>query len=161
MVKFPLRFDSGIMRGRFRPQDGQLYVCGLKGWQTAGAKDGAVQRVRYTGKPVHLPVGLRAKTGGMTLTFSGTLDPKAAGDPKNYTVKTWSLKRSAAYGSKHHDEKAVPVTAAKVSPDGKTVTLEIAGLAPTWCMEIRYAIRGADGAPVEGVVHNTVHRLGE
>ena len=37
----------------------------------------------------------------------------------------------------------------------------IAGLAPTWCMEIRYTIRGADGASVQGVVHNTVHRLGD
>ncbi len=28
--KFPLKFASGIMRARFNPKDGQLYVCGLK-----------------------------------------------------------------------------------------------------------------------------------
>jgi hypothetical protein len=29
VVQFPLRFSSGIMRARFNPADGQLYVCGL------------------------------------------------------------------------------------------------------------------------------------
>src|SRR5687767_7660318 len=58
VVRFPLRFDAGVMRARFRPQDGQLYLCGLRGWQTAGARDAALHRVRYTGKPVHMPAAL-------------------------------------------------------------------------------------------------------
>jgi hypothetical protein len=130
-------------------------------WAGNQTQPGGFYRVRYTGKPVCLPVGLQAKKGRMILTFSGVLDPKAAGDPKNYAVKTWSLKRSAAYGSQHYDEKPAVVSAATVAADGKTVTVEIAGLAPTWCMEIRYSLRGSDGAPVEGVVHNTIHRIGE
>ena len=36
VVQFPLKFDSGIMRARFNPRDGQLWVCGLRGWQTGG-----------------------------------------------------------------------------------------------------------------------------
>jgi hypothetical protein len=39
VFKFPFKFDSGAMRPRFSPIDGQLYVAGLKGWQTDGAKD--------------------------------------------------------------------------------------------------------------------------
>ncbi len=39
VVKFPLKFDSGIMRARFNPVDGQLYVAGLRGWQTNGAEE--------------------------------------------------------------------------------------------------------------------------
>jgi len=97
----------------------------------------------------------------MTIHFSGALDPKTASDPKNYAVQTWSLKRSAAYGSKRHDEKPRTVTAARVSADGKTVTLEIADMQPTWGMEIRYAIQSSDGLSVQGVVHNTIHRLSE
>ncbi len=97
----------------------------------------------------------------MRLTFSGTLDSKAASDPKNYTVKTWSLKRSEQYGSKHYDEKALEVKEAQLSADGKTVTLQIAEMKPTWCMEIKYALKAADGASVDGVVNNTVHRVGE
>src|SRR5207249_10714305 len=32
VVQLPLRFYSGLMRGRVNPRDGQVYVCGLKGW---------------------------------------------------------------------------------------------------------------------------------
>jgi hypothetical protein len=57
VVRFPLTFDSGVMRPRFNPKDGQLYVCGMKGWQTNAAKDACFQRVRYTGKPANMPTG--------------------------------------------------------------------------------------------------------
>jgi hypothetical protein len=76
-------------------------------------------------------------------------------------VQTWSLKRSEQYGSKHYDEKPSKVTAAKVSADGKTVTLEIEDLRPTWSMEIKYNVKAADGAAVQGFLHNTIHRLSE
>jgi hypothetical protein len=97
----------------------------------------------------------------MAIAFTGALDPKTAGDPKSYAVKTWGLKRSANYGSDHIGEKAATVTAAKLSADGKTVTLEIADMKPTWCMEIKYALKAADGEAVQGAIHNTVHKLGE
>jgi putative heme-binding domain-containing protein len=57
--------------------------------------------------------------------------------------------------------ETVVVTAARLSADGRTVTLGIAGLRPTWCMEIVYTVKGSDGTPVRGVVHNTIHRLGD
>ena len=31
VTKFPLHFPSGVMRGRFNPVDGQLYLAGLAG----------------------------------------------------------------------------------------------------------------------------------
>jgi putative heme-binding domain-containing protein len=154
-------FPTGVMRGRFHPGDGHLYCCGMFAWAGNQTQPGGFYRVRYTGKPVHVPTGLRARKAGVELTFSAALDPKSAGEPKNYAVRTWSLKRSAGYGSKHHDEKALKVTAAKVSADGRTVTLYIAGMKPTWCMEIKYAVKAPGGSAVEGIVHNTIHRLGE
>ncbi len=90
----------------------------------------------------------------MILTFSGALDPKSAGDPKNYAVQTWSLQRSAQYGSKHYDEKPAKVTAAQV-------TLQIADLKPTWGMKIKYNLKAADSTMVQGLLHNTIHRLSE
>jgi hypothetical protein len=153
------RFPTGVMRGRFHPTDGQLYCCGMFAWAGDQTQPGGFYRVRYTGKPVHLPIGLAAKKTGMTLTFSGPLDPRTASDPKNYAVRTWSLKRSEQYGSEHYGEKEAKVTGAKVSADGKTVTLEIEAMKPTWCMEIKYSIKGADRESVQGVVHNTIHRL--
>src|SRR5207248_5109 len=50
--KFPLAFSSGVMRARFNPKDGQLYLCGLRGWDTNAVKDGQFCRVRYAGKPL-------------------------------------------------------------------------------------------------------------
>lgn len=154
-------FPTGVMRGRFHPTNGQLYCCGTYAWAGDRTRPGGFYRVRYTGKPVCLPVGLQAKKEGMTMTFSGELDRETALDVKNYAVKTWSLKRSAAYGSKHHDEKAAKVTGVKVSDDGKKVTLEIADAKPTWCMEISYSLAGKNGDRVRGVIHNTVHQLGK
>ena len=72
------------MRGRFHPIDGQLYCCGMFAWAGNQIKPGAFYRVRYTGKAVHLPIGLNATKTGMMITFSGALDPKAVSDPKNY-----------------------------------------------------------------------------
>jgi putative heme-binding domain-containing protein len=162
MCALPMpQFPTGVMRGRFHPKSGQLYCCGMFAWAGNQTQPGGFYRVRYTGKPVYLPIGLHAKKTGMTMTFTGRLDPKAAADARNYAVKTWSLKRSSAYGSNHYNEKPATITGAKLTGDGKTVTLQIAEMKPTWCMEIRYSVKGADGSVVEGVVHNTVHRMGE
>ena len=70
-------------------------------------------------KPPYLPIELNATKTGIKITFSGKLDPKTASDPKSYAIQTWSLKRSAGYGSKHYDEKAAKVTAQSFPPTEK------------------------------------------
>jgi hypothetical protein len=75
------------------------------------------------------------------------------------SVRTWSLKRSQEYGSRHYNEKPAKVIAARVSADGKAVTLQIEDLRPTPCMEIQYDVKAADGSVVKGTLHNTIHRL--
>ena len=103
VFQFPLRFDSGVMRGRFHPRDGQLYLCGLGGgWQTSGAREGALQRVRYTGKPLRQPVGLRVKREGVEITFAEALDPEWAADDGNYAIEQWNYRWTASYGSKDY-----------------------------------------------------------
>jgi hypothetical protein len=59
------------------------------------------------------------------------------------------------------DEKPLDVRNATVSPDHKTVLLDIPDIRPTWCMEIKYEFGSADGAPVLGVIHNTIHELAD
>ena len=46
-----------------------------------------------------------------------------------------------------------------VSADGRTVTLDLVDLRPTWGMEVRYDLKSRDGTPVRGVLHNTIHKL--
>jgi putative heme-binding domain-containing protein len=163
MCALPLpQFPTGIMRGRFNPRDQQLYACGMFAWgSNQEQQEGGFYRIRYTGRPVHLPVGLQAKRKGVELTFSGSLDPVSAADAANYSVKVWSLKRSSDYGSKHYDEHEIAVVAAKPSADGDGVFLTIPELASTWCMEIKYDLKGTRGESIQGVIHNTIHFLGD
>ena len=161
MCAFPIpQFPTGTMRGRFRRADGQLYVCGMFAWAGSQKQDGGLYRLRYTGKPAHLPVGLSAKESGMQIEFSDELNRASAEDPENYSVKVWSLKRTANYGSKHYDERFLTVASAKLAADGKTVRLVLPEIAPTWCMEIRAKLNSKDGRPVDVTIHNTIHQLG-
>ncbi|MHC4879686.1 MAG: DUF6797 domain-containing protein [Planctomycetota bacterium] len=162
MSPLPLpRLPTGLTRGRFHPRDGQLYTCGMFAWGSNQHEQGGLYRIRYTGNAAHLPVGLSATKRGVTLTFSDPLQAESAAAAKNYRVKVWSLKRSANYGSKHYDEHEIDVAAARLLDDGQTVELAIPDIAPTWSMEIRYSLRGANGRPFDGVIHNTIHALQE
>ncbi|OWK42937.1 DUF6797 domain-containing protein [Fimbriiglobus ruber] len=162
MCALPLPlFPTGVMRGRFHPTDGQLYTLGMFAWAGNQTVPGGFYRVRYTGKPTDLPVGLKAVPSGVEVTFTDALDATAAADPANYAIKVWGLKRSQNYGSQHVGEKSLPVTKAAVQPDGKTVRLNISGLAPTWGMEIKYRVKGSDGRAITGTIHNTIHALPE
>ena len=153
------QMPTGVMRGRFHPVDGQLYTCGMFAWAGSQHQSGGLYRVRYTGKPVHLPMGLKATKDGVSISFSGTLDNDVVSTVDHYAVKVWSLKRTANYGSKHFDERRLKVTAASLSSDGKTLMLTIPEIKPTWCMEIKYSIKSAEGKTINGTIHNTIHNL--
>ena len=95
----------------------------------------------------------------MAITFTDPLDARTAADPTRYRAKTWTIKRSANYGSDHFDERMMRITAARLSADGRTVMLDMPGIAPTRCMEITYQVKGATGEPVEGAIDNTIHQI--
>jgi len=152
---------TGVMRGRFAPRGGPLYACGMYAWAGNRTDPGGFYRVRRLEKPAYLPIALHARPGGMEIGFSDPIDLATAADPTRYAVKTWTLRRSARYGSEHHDERPSKVVAARPTADGRGVLLELEGFRPVQCMEIRYAIRGEGGEPVEGSIDNTVHQVGE
>ena len=162
MCALPLpQFPTGVMRGRFRPKDGHLYCCGMFSWAGNQVQPGGFYRVRMTGKPVDLPVNLRATTNGVEITFTDALDRAVASDQRNYEIKVWGLQRSKEYGSKHINERTLPTKRASVSLDGRTVRLEVPDLAPTQGMEIKYRLKGTDGRTVANVIHNTIHHMGK
>ena len=109
---------------------------------------------------MHLPLELHAKKSRLELTFTEPLDAGSLA-VDNVQITTWSLKRSADYGSKHYDEKLLKVQKLALSADGRTLTLDIPDLAPTWGLELKYALRARSGQPVPGTIHATIHRLGE
>jgi putative heme-binding domain-containing protein len=150
---------TGIMRGRFNPVDGELYTCGLFGWAGDRTQPGGFYRVRATGKPMVVPIGLSARHDGLAITFTEPLDRIRAVLPSHYSAKTWALERTINYGSDHHDEHSVPITKATLSDDRRTVLLKIPNLRPTWCMEVTYDVQAEGGEPAQGVIHNTIHQL--
>jgi putative heme-binding domain-containing protein len=162
MCELPIeQFPTGVMRGRFHPGNGQLYLAGMYSWAGNQQEPGGFFRLRYTGKPPRLPVGLSARREGMKITFSDEVDPESALNPENYAVKIWGLERTANYGSDHIGEKPLAVKRVELSDDRRSVLLRMPDLRPTWCMEIRYSLKSAGGLPIDGTIHNTVHYLKE
>ena len=165
VCRFPLDFESGIMRARFNPVDGQLYVAGLKGWQTRAAKDGCFQRVRYTGKPVRMPTELHVIKGGIQISFTTPVDPESAKDADNYSVEWWNMNWTNDYGSpdvsrdnpkkKGHD--TATISSVEVSPDHKTVVLHIDDFKPVMLMKTAMKIKSADGSPMTWEINSTVN----
>jgi hypothetical protein len=167
MVALPIaEMPTGIMRGRFHPLDGQLYVAGLFAWAGNKTKPGGFYRIRYTGKPLHLPVALRATRQGITIQFSDALNPVTA-DAGNFSVRRWSYRRTEKYGSQDYKmsrkdavgRDSVEVSAVKLSEDGKTLHLEIADMQPAMQMEIKYRLVFAGGVETSHVIQNTIHAL--
>jgi hypothetical protein len=158
MCQLPLAsLPTGIMRGRFHPQDKQLYTCGMFAWAGSATQPGGFYRIRSTGRPAYLPLELHARPGGMSITFSDPLDPAVAADASRYRVQTWSLKRTANYGSDHYDQKALHITKATLSADRRTVFLEMPDIRRAWCMSIECSLTGERGQPVNRLIHNTIH----
>ncbi len=171
VVKFPLKFTSSVMRARFNPKDGQLYVAGLSEWQSNASKNTGFDRVRYTGKKVYSARGLKALKTGVELTFTEPLATDSVADLQNWSGQRWNYARTQSYGSPEFslvkDENGKPkrgrdvidITATKLSADGKTVTVEIADFQPVMSETIKFSLRAADGTPVAQEVLHTVHAL--
>ena len=187
VTRLNVTFDSGAMRARFRPQDGQLYVVGLRGWQTTATRNGCLQRVRYTGAAYRAPLQLAVHPGQVVLTFGAPVDRKTAEDPASWNAELWNYLWSAAYGSpdvstlaparaaaevgkdgkpefskeqmaeRKHDP--LVIRSAKVSADGLTVTLDAPELRPAMQMQLKYDLKSADGQELRGQVVNTIHAL--
>lgn len=165
VVKFPLKFESGVMRARFNEHDGQLYVAGLKGWQTSGAKDAAFQRVRYTGKAPTIQNAIHITDKGIRVGFTNPVDPTTAGDVQNYSLQVHNYLWSSAYGSAEYkvsDPKLkgrddVAIKSVKVSDDKKSVFLEVPDLKPVDQYRLKMNIKAADGSEVPADVGGTIN----
>lgn len=166
-LTLPLEFESGIMRGRFSSDDGQLYVSGLRGWVTNAVRDGCLQRVRYTGKPVHLPVAVRTMQNGIALTFTNPLDRRTAENPDNYAIEQWNYLWSQNYGSPEYRITAprtegrdeVEVLSATLLPDQRTVFLEMRQVIPVMQMGITWQLTSQSGEKLKQTYYHTINSV--
>lgn len=153
-------FPTGVLRGRFASRDGALYTCGMFAWAGDATQPGGLYRVRATGRPLRMPIELATTRTGLRLRFAEPLE-RATLAPASFQMQVWSLRRTANYGSAHHDEHPLTVRAVRLAADDRTVELDLEGIAPTWCYELRWQLRAADGGEVNGVLHGTLHALPE
>jgi putative heme-binding domain-containing protein len=131
-------FRSGVHRGRFRPQDGQLYVSGMSGWGTYCPDDGCFQRVRYTGDPVQLPSAFHVHRNGIRIRFTQPLSRDFAEQVEHHFAQCWNYRYSSGYGSREfspshygtpgHDP--VVIKSVTVLPDGRSLFIEMPDLQP-------------------------------
>ena len=160
LVQLPMPdLPTGIMRGRFQPETGHLYACGLFAWAGNRTAPGGFFRIRRTAIPLRLPLDLSTTPTGLRLTFSDPLDPERAADPACWAFTAWALKRSERYGSDHVDERTLRIESVDVSSDGRVVTLGIEGFAATMCHELSWHVTAADGSAVQGRLHGTIHEV--
>ncbi len=149
MCALPIeKFPTGLHRGRFHPENRQLYAVGMFAWAGSQKEDGGFFRIRATGKPAYLPIQIEAKPNQLQVTFSDELPTGG-----KFAVRTWDLKRTAGYGSKHYNEKELDVS--QFAIQGNKLILTIPDLKPTWGMEVRCEL----GNGVERVIHNTIHQI--
>jgi hypothetical protein len=171
IVKFPYDFVTGIMRGNFNPQDGQLYVAGLDGWNGGGRRglrDQGIERVRYTGKPLRMVTDCQVEHDGLRLRFNFPLGRESASEQGAYSISQWNYQWRSEYGSDmYHPETGspgtqdVPVSAVLVAADGKGVKLTIPKIRPVNQLHLKLSVKDRDGVPLEEEVYWTINRVPE
>lgn len=186
VVRLPVRFTSSAMRGRFNPRDGQLYVAGLQGWQTKATRLTGLDRVRFTGAAVRMAAALKVVPGGVQVTFTVLLDPATATDVENFSAEAWNyevnfegdrreagrLVRAGNHGRMNYGGHEVQpgdgrrlgrakwaVSSATLSPDGKTLTLNLPDLQPVHQLLLKLNVDAADGEPLRTEILQTIHAV--
>lgn len=159
----PLRLPTGLLRGRFHPDNGQLHVCGLYGWSSEAQEPGGFYRIRYTGQDYPSLTRVRVLGTTLELQFAEPLSPEIAQDTSRYQVKAWGYQRSERYGSPRFDSQGKPgvdswsVTEAAIDSTARTIRLTIPKLTPTMQIHVEYDLMTATGRPVTGNYHGTIH----
>lgn len=169
LVRFPHDFDTGIMRGRTNPADGQLYVTGLNGWNDNGRgdlADGGIYRVRHTGQPVRMITNCEVHPGELRLQFNFPLDRSVSSRAAAYVAEQWNYKWTDKYGSDlYHPEtgeigkQSLPIDSVSVSQDGKTLSLKTSKLSPVNQLHLQIDVMDSEGKPFKENIYWTIHKI--
>lgn len=171
VVRFPWDLQSAPLRPRTNPVDGQLYIAAQRGWDSIAKLDGAIYRIRHTGKPSHLVSGAAATAGGIRLDFPCDLDASSV------VANNFSITRES-YNKTGPAPEPKPV--GEVTLIGqRSVEIEIPGIAKEAvehrtktdpktgvvsvsvnpAISLKLKIKAADGTAIEQTIHATINSL--
>ncbi len=169
IVKLPFDFASGIMRARVNPADGQVYACGLQGWNGGGRpglEDKCVQRLRYTGISPHMLTDAQVKHDGLELKFNFELEPSSASDVASYVGRQWNYHWSRNYGSDQYapstdkpGTEPLSIASVKISPDRRGVRLIVPQIQPVNQLQLLLRLGATDGSVFEEEIYWTINRV--
>ena len=169
IIKLPFNFQTGIMRGRVNPKDGQVYATGLQGWNgggRAGLLGHGVQRLRYTGKAHRMVSDCQVVPTGLRISFNFELDRDSAQSLDSYQVQHWNYMRQKSYGSDRYSPTSgkkgvdkVNVVAARLSQDGRSVLLEVPDLKPVHQVHVVMHPKSSDGTEFAEEILWTINRV--
>jgi len=147
--RFREGYACGIIRIAFG-NDSSLFVgMSNAGWSGRGNRPWGLQRTRWTGKVPFEVHSMKARTGGFELHFTEGVDKSTAEDVASYKMSSYTYKLRKDYGGPEEDVKELAIRSAKVSGDGKTVTLSVEGLKEGYVHELHLeGVRSGKGQPL-------------
>jgi SMP-30/Gluconolactonase/LRE-like region len=121
---FPFRrgMQCGVNRLCFGP-DGALYVGETRrGWGSLGGKEYGLQRISFSGKTPLEVHHIALTKQGFDITFTKPIDP-ALVKPDTVGMKSYTYIYASPYGCPETDTRPEKVKTAKLSTDGKTLSI--------------------------------------
>lgn len=149
---FPFRsgLQCGVNRLCFAP-DGSLMVGQTnRGWGSLGGKPYGLQRIAFEGKDPFDIHHVTLTKDGFDLVFTKPVNPDSVG-AKAASVSSFTYIYKSDYGCPETDTRAEKVGKAKLSADGKTLSVPVDGLKKGRVFEIR--LDGLTTADGEKVLH--------
>jgi hypothetical protein len=121
--------ESGVMRPVFLDDGSLLLGQTGRGWQAKGGKVASLQHVRWDGKTVApAVVAVHATTTGFKVELTQPLGGGVSASilKSAVDVESWTYRDAPDYGSPELDTRRETLAGLQVSPDRKTLYIEVA-----------------------------------
>ncbi len=169
IIKLPFNFQTGIMRARVNPADGQVYATGLQGWNgggRVGLREHGIQRLRYTGKPYRMVRDCQVEGDGLRISFNFALDHQSATDMASFVVKHWNYHWRRDYGSAQYSPttdkpgaEPLKVTGIKLSDDKQSVKLIVPNIHPVNQVHAIINVKDEQGESFSEEIYWTINKV--
>ena len=139
VFRFIQGLNAGVNRIRWA-NNNTLYAGGIGNpgnWAHSGKEWYGLQRMVYNDKATFEMLAIRAKSNGIEIEFTESLQENDGWNKEDYEIKQWYYKPTIAYGGPKLDEKRLNIKNVSVSEDRKKVFLELDGMKENHVVYIR------------------------